>query len=502
MQFTQVNKYNSSQSEGTRLAANSLYGIMARVIDFVLRFVMLSWVARYLGSISYGDFALITAMAAFIHVLADFGMEPVIQREINIRPLEKNQLIASTLTLRCILSFVLLVCVGAAAPVFDISFPLRTVIIIESFAQVIVSFQILLLGVLRAHEVTCYDLLTTVTYHAFSMLLVGFVIYFDFGFKWLFVARCMAEIVKLGYMVAIVQRKFVPLSFKWDLRMSNYMLKEGVPILALSLVTVVSLRINVFVLKFFHDSQDVAFFDFPHRIIMAIGMVPLMVVFASFPALCRKAKESQEALTGICVEIFRVLLLISLPVSAALVAGGDWIVSLSAGSEFNCAGITLRILGAALPALFLMPLFNFTLTATGKQQMSVIGSSVGFVVNVGIAVILVPSHGYIGAAVAMALGNLASLTATWALVSWMATKLPPWKLLGRPLAAALPMLGVCLVLQDCGWMGLWGGVAGGGAMYVFLLRRFGVIRTEELLLIAHLLRGKEAPRKVSKLIKP
>lgn len=486
-----------SQSEGDRLVANSLYGIMARVVDFVLRFAALAWIARYLGSFSYGDFALVTAVAAFIQVFVDFGMEPIVQREINIRPREKEEILSTSMTLRALLSAIFLATLVGSGPILGIPAALRTVLFFEATAQAFVAFQILLLGVIRAHEQTRYDLLTTVFYHVVMLLLVAFAIVLNFGLIWIFVARCLAELVKLGLMGVLVHRRFVPLHFSLDIDRSMYLIKEGLPILVLSFFTVATVRVNVFILRLFHDSTEVAFFDFPLRLVTAVTMIPLMVVFACFPALCRAADESKAALAGLYEEIFKVLLLLSLPLSAIVIAGGDWGIELIGGDEYIPAGLTLRIFGAMLPAVFLMPLLNFTLTAAGRQRLNIIGAATGLAVNVGVAMLLVPSQGFPGAAVAMVIGNMLGLFVTWAFVSRFAVHLQPWKLAGPPLVAAVPMFGVCLALKGFGWMGLAAGFAVGTALFVFILWRLGVLRVNDFFLIVNLLQHRRKQRKSS-----
>ena len=104
----------------------------------------------------------------------------------------------------------------------------------------------------------------------------------------------------------------------------------------------------------------------------------------------------------------RLVLMATIPVTAAGIALGPALLRLVYGERYSGAGIVLVISMIAFPMLPLFSIAFGLVGGMGRQRFPVICGIVGAVVDVGLDLLLIPPHGAVGAAVANATAQVAS----------------------------------------------------------------------------------------------
>lgn len=484
-----------SHQGAARVARNSVFSILARFIDLVMRFVVIAVIAQYLGRIRYGDFAFVTAAAMFVHVLADFGVEPIMVREMSGAPAKRREIFGTAAMLRLVFSLLLLLSVGVLALFSPLSPAVGTALVIESAAQLFIAFQIILLGVFRVVEHLEYDLGACALHQVLMIGLVGAAVMLKLDIVWIFAARAAAEAAKLLFQATVIHRRFMKLRLAWAPRRSRFLLKEALPVIALSFLTVATLRVNVFILKYFRPPEEISFFDIPQRIALAINMVPLMIVMTVFPVLCRKARATSALFGYAYVKTLKFLFLLSLPLSVVLIVWSEGIIATVFGPEYlPCIGV-LQIVGASLWATFLIPLMNFVLTSVGKQTKTLWGVSGGLVLNLVVAFATVPRWGYLGAAAALAGGNVVYLAINIWLVSRHADVRPKASVMVKPALAALAMFLTASAWPGSGLLSMAAGGAVSLLVFGVVLLALRTLSREELQIFAGIVRKGQPPER-------
>jgi len=480
---------HGARADAVRVARNSVYGSLARGVDTVMRFIAIPIIARHLGSDLFGSFAFVTAYAAVLMVFADFGVEPIMVREMSARPDQRGAILGSAMTLRFVFSLILLGATLLVILVAGWSSRIGYALTFECAAQLLGQFGIVLVGTLRAYERMEYDLFTCIAHQALMFTLLVGVVLLDLGFVWVFLARAAAECFKTALLLLVIERKFLRLRLNRSLSRMFFLLKEGLPVILLSLLLVLSLRINVFMLKYFRTPAEISYLDIPQRLIMALNMMGTMIVVSVFPVLCRQASATGHVFKLACRKAFKFLAVIALPVSIALAVWAPDIVGLLFGAEYLPSIPVLRITASLLCITFWLPLANFILTAVGRQKTAVWGAVAGLLVNVAASLMLVPRYGHVGAAIAAALSVFTFLCVNLALVFRFACSVPLHSILLRPLLGGVVMLGVGLLFGH----GLIRMIAGSCAAFIAYGGALLALRTfskEEIRTFAALLRRR------------
>jgi len=425
-----------------RILRNSLFGMVARAVDTVMRMVIVAFIARYLGTTGFGEFASIMATTAFVLALTDFGLEPILVRDLSKVGANRERILGGILSLRVLMGGVVLAAMALIVTFSGWSQPVRLAIMLSSLGQVLTAGQMAMLGVFRAHERMEYDTAASLLYQGVSFGFTLVAIAVDGGFLGIVVSQVAGETVKLILLSGWVQRRFLRLRLVWDVRQMAHNLREALPIAGMALTSVVSFRMNVIMLTAWQGPRDVALFDSAQRLFFSISMIPMMILVAVFPVLCRLAGQDWPALRRTYAATFKYLLILGLAVTAVLAVWAEPIMNLLYGRSFAAAASSMRWLGLSTVAWFLIPLTNFVMTSVGRQSWSIAGVLAGVLVNVVVNIFSVPSYGHEGAAIGFFVGALVAAGVNGGLVRHVLGPCGLTAVAWRPLVAGAVMAAV------------------------------------------------------------
>lgn len=427
---------------GGRILRNSLFGMVARVVDMLMRMAIVAVIARYLGTAGFGEFAFVMATTAFVLALTDFGLEPILVRDLNAVDADPGSIVGGILALRVLLGSVVLAGMAVVVGLSDWSPSIRLAMLVASLSQVLMAGHMVMMGVFRGHERMEFDAATSLLYQSLSFGLTVVAVTQDMGLIGIVLAQLTAEAAKLALLTGWVQQRFLRLRLVWNARQMAYNLKEALPIFCMALTSVVSFRLNVLFLKAWRGPEDIALFDSPQRLLFSISMIPLMIVVAIFPALCRLAGQDRPALRNAYATAFKYLFILGLGVSIVLGIWAEPIMRLLYGSSFAAGASSLRWLALSTTAGFLIPLTNSVMTSVGRQAPSMAGVLAGVIVNVLVNLVTVPSHGHAGAAMGYTAGTVVAIAVNGGLVRIMLGPASLATVAWRPLVAAALMAAV------------------------------------------------------------
>lgn len=474
---------------GGRILRNSLLGMVARVVDMLMRMVIVGVIARYLGAAGFGMFAFVMATTAFVLALTDFGLEPILVRDLNAPGADRGRVVGGILALRLLMGAAVLAGMGVVIALSDWSPQVRLAMIVASLSQVLMAGHMVMLGVFRGHERMGFDAAASLLYQGISFVLTVAAVALDAGLLGVVLAQLAGETAKLLLLTGWVQRHFLRLRLVWDTRQMAYNLKEALPICGMALTTVVSFRVNVLFLRAWRGPEDIAFFDASQRLLLSISMIPLMIVVAVFPALCRMAGRDPAALRRVYATVFKYLLILGLGVSVALAVWAVPILRLLYGAPFVASAGSMRWLAPSAAAGFLIPLTNFVLTSMGRQGPSVAGVLAGVIVNVAVNLFTVPSHGHAGAAMGYTAGTIVAIAINGGLVRRALGRVGLAAVSWRPLAAAALTAAVGAAVGTGSGLRIAAGLAAAAATYAASLFALRAVTVAELATLRAMRRG-------------
>ena len=181
-------------------------------------------------------------------------------------------------------------------------------------------------------------------------------------------------------------------------------------------------------------------------------MIPASFVIALFPLLSRYAQDDRRQLARLSETGLKVLLILAFPIAVGTTLLAEPIIVVLAGPGYLPESArALQVLIWYLPISFVNGLLQYVLIAVDRQRTLSVAFAVGVVFNVAANLLLIPTYGYLAAAVV----TVASEVVLLAPFLWVALReVGSLAVLGvawRPALAALAMGVPVWLLADWSW---------------------------------------------------
>lgn len=484
---------SSGAGTSSRIARNAGVVLIARGLSIVVRLLTISLIASYLGKAGFGVFSYVVSVGEIFAVLSDFGVIRVGVREIARDRESAAEQFGNVLVLKGLLALLTIGAVLAVTWGTGMEPSIRSGVAIYTLAVVVNYYANSFFVFYRAFERMEYESILIILERSLYLLFAFVAVRLDQGLYGVFVANLLASAIKLAVAPIITHFGLVKLSLRVRFCSVWRYLKESIPIGFSMFLASVYLRVDVLILEHLRDSAEVGVFSGAYRIVDAAMLLPVVLVSALFPVLSRRAEASTEVFHRFVTRSFKLLLLVALPIAVVMVVWAEPIVGWVLDRSFTESIHALRLLAVVLVLSYLNFLFNYVMTAIGKQTAYAFVVALSLALNAAVAYLLIPSAGYVGACLATVAAEATSFALAVILLNRYANYTLTVDQVWKPLAAALLMGGIAFLGSS--WNPVWSLVliaplAGAGYMAVLILMR--VLSEDEVhglrLTVAQLLR--------------
>ncbi len=227
---------------------------------------------------------------------------------------------------------------------------------------------------------------------------------FDLGLMAALVVYTGVWVINVIWLVAAMSRRIrFRLTIDWPLLRETYSfgLQSYVQILTQHLL----LRISFYMVSYFLGAASVAFYTIALRFTELVLEVPQAIGLVLYPKLAALPEQEVHRVTA---QTCRRTLMITAPAAAALALIGPYIIVSWYGEAFRPATEPLpwAAVGVALMSIYVIVTRDFTSRA--KQRINTMSGLVALGSNAALNLVLIPSHGIVGAAMATALSYTAA----------------------------------------------------------------------------------------------
>ena len=407
---------------------------MAKLAVFVV--VVLLW--RHLGADNYGRFATMIVYVTLVGVIADLGLQTVFIRDASRDRTVLARYLANLLSARLLLSLVGLVILAAALRLLSPAlFPYTAAAFVLLLTT---SYSSLLRAVFYIRGRLGYEAIAIV---AESLLLLGLTLVaiqqratWD-AFLWVYSASYLFTCL---FAFAVIR-------WRWHERVTiglepvfvRRLLAGGLPLALAFTITTVYAQLDIVLLQLFKNFQVVGWYSAANKYVDAVAWIPQTAMGAVFPALSLLAAGDRGRLVFAYEKSYKMLAILGLPLAVGAGVTADSIVHVTRGFEQSIPA--LRILAPSVVLLFVNNAFIYTLTAINRQLDFTRLALFTLVVNVALNLAMIPPYGYLGAAAASTITEVALFAGGW------------W-LLRRHLASLSVVSSIAAVLGSAAAMGI------------------------------------------------
>lgn len=395
-----------------KIAANTLYQLVARIFSSGVSFLITIFVARHFGIASYGDFAKVTSFVGLFYLLADFGFNAIFLQIDG-----AHRKFRDLFYMRALLGVGLMVLVSILGiilpynPFTHVGFsPLvRLAIVIFSFS--IFTEALLYTATAVFQQKLLYARLMVATIVGSLVTLVSVIVVSLLGLPllWIFGGFLLGSVAEALIALVFTEEKLFPAAI--DMQFARQLIHDTFPVALMLIFNLIYFRIDMFLLALFTSSTNVGIYNIAYSVFDFLIALPLFLSNVLYPRLLLDEKNNRTVASKLSLYVGGFILL------GILVAIPFWFGSPLLFSiikpDLLPAVVPLRILLLSLPIFFGTSILQWILLSKKKQRYLAILYLALTLINIVLNSIYIPHFGYVGSAIITDICEAGVLVALW-----------------------------------------------------------------------------------------
>ncbi len=407
---------NDTQSAASSVLKNSAAPMALNLFNKGIDFLFAAYYLRVLGPADAGSYATAIAAALVFEIIANFGLNLLLVREVSQDRSQASRYLLNTTALR--LGTAVLATIPVALYILGSRFTNSPLTPAEINATLFIMVGMVFSGMAQGVTGLFYvyekaEIPATMT-TATTILKVGFgvvALLMGYGFVGLAAVSILTNLLTLAALTLLATRQFA-LTGPWrlDWQLQRHMLRHGYPLMLIHLLQTVFISSDVILLRQINGEEVVGWYSSAYKWFNALQIVPSFFTLALFPIIAREVKTSLDSARRMYTMSLKLMLLLALPLAAVTAYLAFPLVRLVGGEEFLPHGaIALQIVIASIPIGWLNSVTNYVLIALGLESKQPRAFTIAVAFNIIANLIFLPLFSYRAAAITTVLSEVVLL---------------------------------------------------------------------------------------------
>ena len=383
-----------------KVAFNTIVQMLGKVFSAGTTLIIVMLTLRHFGVEDLGRLTAITAYVAYFYLLADFGFNAIVVREVAKDKSQAPSYFSSLLSLRFFVSLGL------------IAFSLLLLLVLPSpYNQPLIRLGITLCALTILSQATLtstnaifqfdlrYDKSVTAIGLGSLTTLALVAVFLKLGFSLLsFIIAITCGSLVMAIVALILAKIHLPqLSLLIEPKTFKRLFFLALPLGLTLIFNLVYFKIDKFLIPVFRSFRELGLYETAYKVFDVSLVFPIFFMNAVYPVMAKihnKARRHQAF-----KKAFVVLLLCSFLGLAAGLPAAPLIIKVIAGQDLPLSTLVLRILFCSLPIFFLSALLMWDLILRNQQKSLVLIYGTGLIVNLALNLLFIPKFGILAAAI-------------------------------------------------------------------------------------------------------
>ncbi len=270
-----------------------------------------------------------------------------------------------------------------------------------------------------------------------------------------------------------------------DPKLIRGMVRESYPLMLNHFLATIFFQVDVILIEWIHNPTMVGQYSVAYKWISALNVIPAFFTQALLPGMSRQAHEDKQALKRTVTMALKLLMSVALPIAVIFTFTSYALAGLLGGAAYLPeSAIATQLMIWSIPIGWMNSLTQYVLIALDLQKRitRAFVAAVGF--NLITNLLLIPTYGYVAAAIITAFSELTLLIAFSILMRPAFGWINWGSIAAKPLIAAAAMFGVLLLgFESMPMLAL----IAAAAVYVVVLYVLRPLNTDELARLAPLI---------------
>lgn len=406
------------------ITKNTSYLTFALILQKVISFTYFTLMARNLGAEDLGKYYFALSFTTVFAIFIDIGMVNVLTREIAKKQDEAGRLLGATLAVKVPLAFLTVVITAMAVLFGGYSGEILSLIWISLACVIIDSFTTTFWAVSRGMHNLIFESVSSVLFQVIVMSFGLFFLYQGYSLVYIMSALLIASLFNFCYSSAVLMKKFkIAILPIFDKPLIIKILTITVPFGLYAIFQRLYMYLDSVLLGIFSGNEQVGYYQISFKIIFALQFLPMAFVASLYPAMSDFWKNNQAQLKISFEKALVYLMIISLPITAGVLALSDKII-LIFKEGYGGAVLPMQITIISVLFMFVNFPIGSLLNACDRQKRNTINMFIVVAMSIVLNLILIPKFQAVGASITVLVTNV-TMTA---LGLWWAFRIVPFRI--------------------------------------------------------------------------
>lgn len=395
--------------DAQRAARNAGAIAVASILSKGALFVWQLILARAIGEAAYGAYGTVGAFIAVGTTLVNFGMGPIVIRDVARAPQQASKYLTATLVMQSLLAALAYGLVNSAALLGGYTAEIRALLALAAVSLLVDILGNMTNDLLLAQERMLASSIVSVGHIIVLIMLAALAL--GQGLPGVYVATLAAGLIRALALWSLVLRGGVRPAWPFDRQIARPLLMNGLPLAVAAFLSLAYQHADKLMTTRLIGTVETGYLTAAFVIIF--GVVELLnttILIATYPMMSRYHAAGQGETFGFIVEKLAFFtLLISLPLALLLSIFSAEITVPLFGPNFRPTADALRILIWYAAAAMTANIFAQGMVVQNHQRALLVIRAGGLGLNITLNALLIPRIGISGAALASFAAELAVL---------------------------------------------------------------------------------------------
>ena len=398
---------------GARAIRGGVIRGLGYAVNILLVAAAVPLMTRHLGPADFGRFVTASSVVMIVAGITDFGLSGVGTREYAVAgAADRRRLLANLIGLRTAATVAGL----AVAYLFMLAGGYPSVVLagvlISGLGLILLNTQqtyaLALAASLRWGLSTFFELTNTLVVAGGTVLLVligaGLL-----PFYYISVISSLAALVATVLVLRgeIVVRPRLDLAYWWR------MLRESIPYGAATTVGILYFRVALIAVSAISGATQTGYYSTAFKVVEVLGGTAFLLSGTAFPIFARAGRDDHQRLRYGTDRVTETAMIVGVYLALSLLISAPFVIQVLGGPSYKPAVAVLRLQGFSLVATFVGATWGFTLLSLREHRRLLGSNALALLVAIVLSVVLVPSLGARGAAIATAATEFVLAGAYW-----------------------------------------------------------------------------------------
>ncbi len=359
------------------------------------------WVARYLGPEQFGLLSFSTAFVALFGALAGLGLQSVVVRNIVLDPTCAEETLGTAALLQLAGGLLAYGCVIGGIVWLRPEDTVPTMLVAILGSILLFKFSDIAVYWFESQVSSKYIAwIQNACFLVFAAIKIGLITTDASLLAFAWVAAGEALVVAILILTMLNMRGPRLLRLRSSINRAKKLLFDSWPLLLSGAAIMVYMKIDQIMLGQMLNDNAVGVYSAAVRISEVWYFIPMVIVASVFPAILEAKKRDELQYQQRLQRLYDLMVALSVFVALPMTFLSNHIVTGLFGSEYTQAGPILAIHIWASVFVFLGVASSQYFIAENRQILSLQRTLVGAVFNIGLNLLLIPTHGPMGASIA------------------------------------------------------------------------------------------------------